>query len=122
MLDYVALLEIHTILDCLKLLCHLVVLMHEQGGLPLLVLALTCLCSDSVFEPLPLLLEIFDLDLLLEEQDLLLLTQALNEDSPLGLCPVLIGIGEALMPVEYVEHLCITQLDLVLLSFVPHEL
>jgi len=91
-LNDVPLLQVHTILDGLQLVVNLVELVHEYVGLSLLILPLTLLCRDSIFEPLPLLLEVLDFDLLLEEQNLLLLPQTLYEDPMLGQISVVIRL------------------------------
>ena len=91
-LNDVPLLQVHTILDGLQLVVDLVELVHEYVGLSLLILPLTLLRRDSIFEPLPLLLEVLDFDLLLEEQNLLLLPQTLYEDPMLGQISVVIRL------------------------------
>lgn len=60
----------HAIFYSLKFVINLVELIHEHGCLTLLIFLLSLLCSGTVVEPLLLLLEVFDLDLLLKENNL----------------------------------------------------
>ena len=79
-LNYVALLKVHAVVDGFELIVDLVKLVHEHVRLALLILLLPLLGRDSILKPLLLLLEVLYLDLLLEELDLLLLPQTLDED------------------------------------------
>ena len=90
MLDDIALLESHTVIDGIELVLNLVELVHEHVGFPLLVFLLLLLGAHPVFKPLHLLLVILDLDLLLEEENLLLLPQTLNYHAAFSLCSALI--------------------------------
>ena len=92
-LNYVALLEVHAVVDRFELIVDLVKLVHEHVRLPLLILLLPLLSCDSILKPLLLLLEVLYLDLLLEELDLLFLPQTLDKNLTLSKGSTFLRVG-----------------------------
>ena len=92
-LNNVAFLKVHAVVDGFELIVDLVKLVHEHVRLPLLILLLPLLSCDSILQPFLLLLEVLYLNLLLEELDLLFLPQTLDEDLAFSKRSAFLGVG-----------------------------
>ena len=122
MLDHEPFFKSHSVFNGFILIVNFVKIVHELVSFSLLVLLFTLFGRDAFIEPILLLFEVFDLDLLLEVKDLNLFVKSIDVNFTLGEGTVFVGVSEFLVAIEDIKHLNVTKLNLVLLCLVSQKL